>query len=329
MSVQLEQPALQTSARLSFQQFLERTSAEPVYAILGVQGSGTNLLGRLLTRLFNVSVMRDRSSVFEAAVRLGHAPTAHDVEREIRRFTNRVSPSTFRRKLSKRVIRKNEPFRGVEAELRASPIRTGADFARLIYAFRAFRLGATHFAIKSDDLWESLYAIDTVLPNRRVILLTRDFRDNLVSVSGKQFGPIEPICAAEYVKHQVAHYAAEYRRAERAGYHVKYETLLNDTRRFVDELSERFQLAPTVNLDVAIPALKFRPNKIGKWKALSSRQLSWCEGILQEELQEFGYPYASIRPEPPGPRQRLLAAAKDKIRRVPQKVRRAVKRMRS
>ncbi|HUE86427.1 MAG TPA: sulfotransferase [Vicinamibacterales bacterium] len=329
MSRLLEEPTVQPARRTEFSAFYEKTRDEPVYVILGVQGSGTNLLGRLLTRLFNFSVMRDRSSVFKAAARLGNAPDAEAVEREIRRFTNLVSPSAVRRKTSKDVIRKNVLFRGVEAELEPSRIRSGADFARLIYAYRAFSLGATHVAIKSDDLWESIQAIDTVLPNRRVILLTRDFRDNLVSVSGKQFGPIEPVCAAAYVKGQVAHYAAEYRRAGRAGYHVKYETVLNDTRRFVEGFAGHFAIAPSVNLDVAIPALQFRPNKIGKWKALPPRQLAWCEGILQEELREFGYPFASIRPERPGRRQLLVAAAKDKVKRVPQKVRRVLKRIRS
>ncbi len=329
MSPAIETQLMPSDAALSFSEFFERTREEPVYVILGVQGSGTNLLSRLLSRLFNFSVMRDRSAVFNAAARLGLAPAADAVEREVRRFTNLVSPSAVRRKTSKDVIRKNEAFRGVEFALERSRIRSGADFARLIYAYRAFSLGAAHVAIKSDDLWESIHEIDAVIPNRRVILLTRDFRDNLVSVSGKQFGPIEPICAAEYVKHQVAHYAGEYRRAGASGYHVKYETLLSDPGRFVNEFSSRFQLAPVVDLDAAIPALKFRPNKIGKWKSLSARQLSWCEGILQEELREFGYPFASTRPERPGRRQLLIASAKDTIKRVPQKIRRVVKRIRS
>jgi hypothetical protein len=67
-------------------------------------------------------------------------------------------------------------------------------------------------AIKSDDLWETIDRIDAVLPNRRTIFLTRDFRDNLLSVAGSDFGPIDPLHAARYVKHQVSVYEREYAR---------------------------------------------------------------------------------------------------------------------
>lgn len=312
-----------------FTAFLERTKDEPIYVLLGVQGSGTNLLGRLLTRLFNFSVMRDRSTVFNAAARLGPSPTAADVEREIQRFKDVVWPSAVRRKTSKNVIRKNKPLQGLEKELVPSAIRSGADFARLVYTYRAYSLGATHIAIKSDDLWESIHLIDQVIPNRRIILLTRDFRDNLVSVGGKQFGPIEPLCAASYVKAQIAHYAAEFRRAGAAGYHVRYESLLNEPRPLVDDFARHFQLSPAVDLDVAVPALKFRPNKIGKWKGLPQRQLAWCEGMLHDELREFGYAPSSVSPELPAARHLMAAAARDKIKRFPQKVRRMMGRLRS
>ncbi len=198
---------------MTFREFFERSSQEPIYVVLGVQGSGTNLLGRLLTRLFKFSVMRDRSMVFNAAARLGSSPGKADVEREIRAFEEAVSPSALRRKTSKHVIRKNKPLQGVIEELRRADIRSGADFARLIYTYRAFSLGASHIGIKSDDLWENLHQIDRVLPHRRVILLTRDFRDNLLSVAGKHFGPVEPLCAASYVKDQMVIYASEYRRS--------------------------------------------------------------------------------------------------------------------
>ena len=205
---------------------------------------------------------------------------------------------------------------------------TVRDSARHIYAYRAYSLGASHLAIKSDDLWQSIHAIDRVLPNRRIVLLTRDFRDNLLSVSGKRFGPIEPVCAAVYVKKQLAHYAAEYRRAGRDGYHVTFEQLLTATTQFVDEFSARFGLAGPENQAAAIAALQFRPNKMGKWKALPARELAWCEGILQDELREFGYPLASS-PELPSSGDLLVANARDTIRRIPQKLRSVTARLRS
>ena len=69
--------------------------------------------------------------------------------------------------------------------------------------------------------------IDAVLPNRRLLLITRDFRDNLLSVAGKEFGPVEPLCAAQYVKKQIDRYAAEYRRTGNRALHVKFETLVS------------------------------------------------------------------------------------------------------
>ena len=99
-------------------------------------------------------------------------------------------------------------------------------------------------------------------------------------------------------------------------------------QQFVDDFSAHFGIATRAGrADIA--ALKFRPNKVGKWKVLPPRQLAWCEGILQEELREFGYPLASAAPELPGHAQLLVANARDRIRRVPQKVRRVVARVRS
>ena len=309
-----------------FKQFLEQVRNEPVYVILGVQGSGTNLLAKLLSRLFNVSVVLDRSMVFNAAVRLGHAPAPSAVQQEIRRFEESISPSALRRKTTKNIIRNNRLFDGVVAELEQATIRSGSDFARLIYAYRAFSRGFTRIGIKSDDLWENLHRIDDVLPNRRVVLLTRDFRDNLVSITGKNFGPIEPLCAARYVKDQLAIYATEYRRSGSNGYHVKFETLLNTTREFVDSFARHFKLAPTANLDVAIPALEFKPNRIGRWARMSPRELAWCEGMLREELLEFGYPLASPSPTLPPAGQVVAANIRDTFKRFPQKIRRMIER---
>ena len=312
-----------------FTGYYARMRHEPIYIILGVQGSGTNLLQRLLTRLFNFSVVRDHSLVFNAAVRLGKSPTRNAVEREIDAFERCVEPSSLRRKTGGKIIRNPVPLKGVCQELRRQSISSGADFARLIYAYRAFRMGAAHIGIKSDDIWQNIDSIDQAIPNKRIIFITRDFRDNLLSVAGKDFGPIEPLCAATYVKRQLGYYMAAYRRAGASAYHVRFDTLVNSTRQFADDFAHHFQLTPSVNLDVAVPALEFRPNKIGKWKALDPQELAWCEGILKDELREFGYECASAAPQLPGPGQLLVASARDKIRRVPQKLRWMASRVRS
>ena len=311
---------------MSFAEFLEQVRDEPIYVILGVQGSGTNLLARRLTKVFNFSVLRDQSMVFNAAARLGPAPTKAAVERAIRAFETVAFPSAVRLK-TRKVLGPDRWLQGVMEELRPERIRTGADFARLIYAYRAYRRGTTRMAIKSDDLWENVHLIDQVIPNRRIVLLTRDFRDNLLSITGKAFGPVEPLCAATYVKRQLARYAAEYRRAGANSYHVKFESLADTTAEFVDDFGRRFGLTPVGDAAETVSTMKFRPNKVGKWKRLSERELAWCEGILHDELTEFGYPIASASPAVPGPRSMWAAIARDRAGRVPQRVRQIIIRM--
>lgn len=320
---------MHTAVDEDFQGYLNRIREEPVYVILGVQGSGTNLLGRLLVRIFNFSLMRDRSLVFNAGARLGESPSADAIEREIATVKSHIFPSALTRKTSKYAIRDNEPFAGLDRELRPGAIRNGAELARVVYAYRAYSLGTTRMAIKSDDLWETIGAIDQVLPNRRIILITRDFRDNLVSITGKTFGPIEPLCAAQYVKERITRYAAEYRKAGDKAYHVKFTTLVNSPREFVDSFARHFHITPAVDPDAVIEAFPFRQGKIGKWNSLSAQQLAWCEGILREELLEFGYPLASPSPALPGERAMAQARARDTLKRVPQKIKHLIQRLRS
>jgi hypothetical protein len=318
-------------AESHFDEFLayaEASRERPIYIVLGVQGSGTNLIAKTMVELFNFSVMRDRSMVFNAAARLGRSPTAPAIEREIRELEHVVSPSLLRRKTSKHIIKKTQRLEGLSAVLRRSRIQSGADFARLIYTYRAFTRGAAHIGIKSDDLWQNLHLLDQVIPNHRIVMITRDFRDNLLSVSGKYFGPIEPLCAAQYVSKQLAHYGPAFRRSGSRGYHVTFEALLNSTRECMDGLARHFELTPAVDLDVAIPALKFRPNKIGKWKRLPAQQLAWCEGILRDDLIGFGYPLISESPEAPPWSQLAAAQVRDSVKRAPQKIRSFVRRFR-
>ncbi|MBA3884183.1 MAG: sulfotransferase [Acidobacteria bacterium] len=312
----------------AFTEYLARTHDEPVYVVLGVQGSGTNLLVRLLTRIFNFSAMLDRSLVFNAAARLGRSPSPDAVAREIAHLQAHIFPSTVTRKFSKYAIRDNQLFAGLAQELDPLRIRSGADLARLIYAYRAFSRGTRLMAIKSDDIWETIGAIDEVLPNRRIILITRDFRDNLVSVTGKAFGPVEPLSAAQYVKERLKPYAEVYRRAGADAFHARFSTLVSAPRLFVDDFARHFKLTPAVDPDTVLSAIPFRQGKIEKWRALPPRQLAWCEGILYDELVEFGYTPESQRPVLPDRSVLLLTATRDAVRRVPQKVRRFVHQIR-
>ena len=91
-------------------------------------------------------------------------------------------------------------------------IETPAELAQFVYAYGAYKLGTTLMAVKSDDLWEQLDRIDSVIPNRRIVLLTRDFSDNLLSITKKDFGPIEPFVAARYVHGRFLRYEQEFKR---------------------------------------------------------------------------------------------------------------------
>lgn len=305
----------------TFDEFFAAVRNEPVYVILGVQGAGTNLLGRLLVKTFSFSLIRDRSMIFNAAAGLGPSADHDDIARAFGHIESRLFPSTVTRKFAKGVIRQNEPFTGIREHFERTAISTAADLARFVYAYRAYSSGTTRMLIKSDDLWERIDAIDRVLPNRRIILLTRDFRDNLVSVSGKSFGPIEAICAAEYVRDRFVHYDREYRRSGVSGFHVKYEALLDSPAETMHAFARHFSLAPSVSPEEALATFPIRPNKTRKWAALSARDLAWCEAILHDHLTSYGYTPATAQPRPPAARDWAAARLRDVVKRVPQKIR--------
>jgi hypothetical protein len=308
----------------SFPEYQQKLAGEPVFVILGVQGSGTNLLSRILTRVFKFSVFRDGSRIFNAAARLGDSPTERQKMQEVRRFHALVAPSAGRQLMAQNLIRDNAPFRGIEPYLDGTSVSSGAQFARIIYAYRAYSLAARHLAIKSDDIWEHIHHIDEVLPNRRIILLTRDFRDNLLSVAGKNFGPVEPLSAALYVKHHFAPYAREYDRCNGNAYHVRFESLLTARRQFVDDFSLKFGIAPAVDPEVALATIPTRPHRTARWRSLDPALLQQCEAVLYDELVRFGYEPACPRTAAPGPVIRLRARTRDALRRVPQKLRRVL-----
>jgi hypothetical protein len=54
----------------TFAAFARHVADEPVFVVLGVQGSGTNLLCRVLERAFNFALIEDGSVIFTTAARL-------------------------------------------------------------------------------------------------------------------------------------------------------------------------------------------------------------------------------------------------------------------
>ena len=202
----------------------------------------TNLLRQILISAFNFSIVKDGSVVYNAAAGLGANPSPVSIRRQFEAIRSRLFPSNLTRK-TRRLIKSNGSFDGIDESFDPTRIRSAAELAQFVYAYGAFSLETKLMAIKSDDLWERIAHIDEVLPNRRIILLTRDFRDNLLSVSKKNFGPIEPLVAAQYVKDRFAYYDAEYRRTAPGNrYHVRYEDLLAAPSEFVRQFSTHFKL---------------------------------------------------------------------------------------
>jgi hypothetical protein len=318
-STNSESPVVVGPADMPFPEFYARIQNEPIYVILGVQGSGTNLLRRILLGSFNISFVQDQAIIFNAAARLGLRPTADAVQREFNLVRSRVFPSALTRK-TQRLVRGNAMFDGIDQHFDAARIRSAADFARFIYGYGAYMRGTPLMAIKSDDLWEHIDHIDAVLPNRRIILLTRDFRDNLLSITKKDFGPIEPLIAARYVKERFAHYDAEFRRTpDERRIHVRYEDLLDAPDDFLARFRRHFGLpgADQANEEVTT---RIRRNNQRKWASLSRRELAHCEAILDHELRAYGYvPECDPLVLPPASAW-LLARGRDTVKRIPQKL---------
>lgn len=311
----------------SFTAFRNRTAHQPIYVVIGVQGSGTNLLSRLLEQMFNFSLIEDGSVIFNVAARLGDTPSSSEIDRAYGTIRSRLFPSTLVRK-TRRLIKSNTSFDDIDAQFATLPIASGADLARLVYAYGAFRHGTDLMAIKSDDLWETIDRIDAVLPNRRTIFLTRDFRDNLLSVASKDFGPIDLLHAARYVKHQVSVYEREYARTPASHrFHLRYEDLLEAPATVARRMSAHFDLPMAPTVDARLRTLKIRTGNTQKWRRLSAKRLAQVEAVLCRELQTYGYPLASATCESPRPADWMMATAADVVQRIGQKGRKIARRL--
>jgi hypothetical protein len=311
----------------SFAAYQEHITEEPVWVVLGVQGSGTNLLSRVLERAFGFSLIEDGSVIFHAAARLGDAPSTAEVRHAYELIRSRLQPSTLVRK-TRRLVKSNTSFGDIDAHFDPSRIASGADLARFVYGYGAFRLGTRRMAIKSDDMWEHIDRIDSVLPNRRIILLTRDFRDNALSVSKKDFGPIEPLIAARFVKRQFAIYETEYQRTAPASrYHLRYEDLLKSPFDVVHALSDQLQLPFVAGWEASLDALRIRRGNTEKWRKLPERLLGNVETMLAGELGRFGYTVDSGTASLPTRPEWAAALASDVFWRVGQKTRHIAKRL--
>lgn len=311
-----------------FTDFFARTRRVPVFVVLGVQGSGTNLLRSVLVRGFRFCVVQDQSVVVAAAASLGgEAPAEAAIRRQFARILAHLQPSTMQRKTMK-LVKSNSDYGGIRDHFDAASVRSAADLARFVYAYGAFRMGTTRMAVKSDDLWEHIDSLESVLPNRRILLLTRDFRDNLLSITKKDFGPVEPLVAAQYVHDRFVRYEREFDRTPAAHrLHVRYEDLLSAPQEFISRFSRHFGLPLTPEGQAAVAQLPIRTSNVRKWAALDPDTLSGCEGILRDELLRYGYGLERDAVEP-GAAVWAAAKGRDLLRRVPQKMLKVSKRLR-
>jgi hypothetical protein len=291
-----------------------------------VQGSGTNLLRSILVEAFRFCVVQDQSIVFNAAAKLGGEADPAAVRRQFNQILTHLRPSAVTRK-TRRIVKSNADYDGIEHWFDSSSVRSAADLAQFVYAYGAYSRGTDLMAVKSDDLWEHIDQIGTVIPNRRIVLLTRDFRDNLLSITKKDFGPIEPLVAAQYVHDRFARYEAEFQRTPAAHrFHVRYEDLLSAPLQFTAAFADHFGLEFGAEGQTAVGRLRIRSSNVKKWASMDPETLSGCEGILREELLRYGYGTGGQAVAPSGGTW-LLARGRDVVRRVPQKVMKVSRRL--
>jgi hypothetical protein len=147
-------------------------------------------------------------------------------------------------------------------------------------------------------------------------------------VANKDFGPIEPLIAARFVKRQFAIYEAEYRRtAESSRFHLRYEDLLESPFGVVRALNAHFRLPFVNGWEQALSELHIRRGNVEKWRAMPPRLLGNVETMLAGELRRYGYGLTSRAASLPTRPAWVAALASDAFWRVGQKTRHIAKRL--
>lgn len=291
-----------------------------VYFVLGVQGSGTNLVVRVLQSTFGFSAVLDNSLIFDAAVRVEQRPTKKVVIREFSYVVNNLFPNSLRRRVAwKHYHHRSAGFAGIDQHFDPSMIECGADFARFFYGYHAWTLGCRHMLVKSDDLWQNIEYLNALFPDRRCVLLIRDPRDNALSVSRKEFGPCDLFRAAQYTDRQLRIYRHEAACRSAETLPVKYEMLLGDPIRFVSAFAAQFGFCVPEDVEERLEQLKIRSDNSQKWRKLSPTDLAACEWVLQPHLQDLDYPLSGHLPARPPLVERVRRFCIDLKRRASQK----------
>ncbi|MCB1128415.1 MAG: sulfotransferase, partial [Verrucomicrobiae bacterium] len=310
-----------TGKSIDFSTYYEQHRNDPVVIILGCQGSGTNLLSKMLINLFDFAVIRDRTLIFNSAINVLNAPTPATVRREDARIMRQLFPSPLRARFTMgHYHHRNRGYVGLADHLERLTPESAEEFAYRYYLYHAWRDNARHIALKCDDMWETIGHLDRVFSRARFIQLVRDPRDNALSVMRKNFGPRDIYAASRYIKTRINAYDRTIKAHPGDAIQITYETVLNDPHRFVDLFRDTFGYQPVTDVDAAIEALKIRSGNQQKWRRLSAHDLRVSETVLKDELEQFGYEIATpdISPLPASTIARHVF--RDKFFRIPQKL---------
>ena len=306
----------------SFNTFYSQIKDQPTYMILGAQGSGTNMLARILASSLDFSVATDRSLIFNAAANLCHNRTVACGTKEAIRVVDSLFPGAVRRRLlPKRYYNQNKNYLGIREHLSNAFTDSPSDFANFFYSYHAFVTEKSQKAIKSDDIWENLDHLPEIIPNYRVLLLIRDPRDNAISIMNKNFGPCEIYHASLFVKKRMDAYVALADQSPERAYCVKYEDLLSDPIACVKQMEDFVGAKLSPEITERIEKLNIRRDNHKKWEKLSTEELAASESVFAGLLDRFEYERGTSASWTPSSLTRIKNFGKDKLLRIPQKLR--------
>ncbi len=317
---------MQSESSSSFAEYHQGRTRSDTLVILGPQGSGTNLLAKILGECFGIKPLLDRSLIFDAACAISEPLTQASVDRQFRFVMNKLKPGSIRRRFSlKHYHRIGHLFSGIEAVKDNFPINSTPEFVDLFYSYAAYKSQSAMKAVKSDDMWVNLAHGPRVLGPARYILLLRDPRDNAYSMINKNFGPCHIHAAAKYTRDRLDCYRSYFEtRANSSDLVVKYEDLLQNPLKFCTDFAERYDVKPHSLPDEALENVNIRHNNHCKWMKLKDQEIAICEEVLRDDITRFGYPLSNVRPLKSSAMQRLRWTLLDSLYRGPQKIRRAI-----
>lgn len=309
-------------ASTDFGHFFASIKNDPTFLILGSQGSGTNLLARILRSSLDFSVTTDRSLIFNAAANIVHEPTIERGVMESNRVVNSLFPGPIaKRLLPKRYYRQNSNYIGIKNHIEHAHTNSPSEFANFFYSYHAFVASGKKKALKSDDIWQNIDLLTEIIPNYKIFLLIRDPRDNAISIMNKNFGPCEIYHASMFVRNRMQIYASVADQAPDRAFIVKYEELLQDPIECVKRMEDFVGARITPDVEERIESLGIKRNNSQKWRNLAPDSLAISETVFAEQLERFGYERQTLENSKLTGMQKAKSTLRDKILRIPQKIR--------